>query len=86
MAALQPRCRPLWRWRQEDHVDLHTAVSVSMLSVSRGRASAVFKELRQRDPATTLEAVLDAMAIPGADVVAMCGDARAAADRALTLG
>ncbi len=65
-------------------MDLHTAVSVSMLSVSRARASAVFKELRQQDPAIALEAVLEGMAIPGVDVRAMCDDARTAADGALT--
>jgi DNA processing protein len=64
-------------------VDLHTAVSVSMLSVSRSRASAVFKELRQQDPAVALEAVLDAMQLPGADVRSMCETARAAATVAL---
>src|SRR6266511_809678 len=64
-------------------MDLHTAVSVSMLSVSRARASAVFKELRQQDPAITLEAVVDAMKLPDADVCAVCDAARTAADTAL---
>jgi DNA processing protein len=64
-------------------VDLHTAVSVSMLSVSRARASAVFKELRHQDPAIQLEAVLDAMSVPGVDRRALCDDARRAAGAAL---
>jgi DNA processing protein len=67
----------------ENPVDLHTAVGVSMLPVSRVRASAAFKELRQQDPAIALEAVLDAMAIPGVDVRFACETARAAADVAL---
>jgi DNA processing protein len=62
-------------------VDLHTAVGVSMLPVSRIRASAVFKELRQQDPAIALEDVLDAMAIPGVQARM----ARDAADAALKL-
>ncbi len=64
-------------------MDLHTAVSVSMLSVSRARASAVFKELRQQEPAIALEAILDAMAIGGVDARALCDAARTAADAAL---
>ncbi len=64
-------------------MDLHTAVSVSMLSVSRARACALFKELRQQNPSIELEAVLDAMSIPGVDVRAMCEDARFATDTAL---
>ena len=39
-------------------MDLETAVAVSMLPVSRTRASAVYKDLRQRDPAVTPGAVL----------------------------
>jgi len=64
-------------------VDLHTAVGVSMLSVSRARASAVFKQLRQQDPAVALEAVLDAMTIPAVDARSLCDAARTAASVAL---
>jgi DNA processing protein len=64
-------------------VDLHTAVGVSMLPVSRVRASATFKELRQQDPAIALEAVLDAMASSAVEVGTACDAARAAADAAL---
>jgi len=64
-------------------VDLRTAVSVSMLSVSRTRASAVFKELHQHDPDVSLEAVLDALQIPRVDAPGLCEAARAAADAAV---
>jgi DNA processing protein len=45
-------------------LDLRTAVAVSMLSVSRQRACAAFKELRDRDPYTTITHVIDALRIP----------------------
>lgn len=45
-------------------MDLRTAVAVSMLSVSRLRACAVFRELRHEDPHTTLTQVLDALRVP----------------------
>ena len=63
-------------------MDLHTAVSVSMLPVSRTRACTVFKELRQQDRGVSVAAVLDAMKV--ADGRSACDSARAAADRALT--
>jgi DNA processing protein len=48
-------------------MDLHTAVAVSMLPVSRGPAAAVFKELRQHHQTATLEQVLDGLRVqPGA--------------------
>jgi len=64
-------------------VDLQTAVSVSMLPVSRARACAIFKELRQQDPGVAIEAVLDAMRAAGVDARAACDAARTAADAAL---
>lgn len=64
-------------------MDLHTVVSVSMLSVSRSRASAVYKELRHQDPRVPLDAVVDAMGLPGVDARALCDAARAGADAAL---
>ena len=64
-------------------MDLHTAVSVSMLPISRVRASAIFRQLRHQDPSVPLEAVLDALKLPGADVRRMCAAARADADTAL---
>ena len=67
----------------EDQVDLHTAVGVSMLPVSRVRASAVFQQLRQQDPAIGLEAVVDAIAIRGVDARVACDAVRSAADAAL---
>ena len=45
-------------------MDLQTAVGVSMLGFSRTRVSAVFKELRQRDPHTSLVTLLDALGAP----------------------
>jgi DNA processing protein len=45
-------------------MDLHHAISVSMLGVSRARACAVFKELRQRRPDASLAALLDALEVP----------------------
>jgi DNA processing protein len=54
-----------------------------MLSVSRARASAVFKDLRRQDPTVALEEVAEAMEIRGADVRSLCGSARTAADGAL---
>ena len=45
-------------------MDLHAAVMVSMLGVSRSRASAVFKELRQGDPAAQAADVLVALGVP----------------------
>ena len=47
-------------------MDLVTAVAVSMLPVSRSRASAVYKDLRQRDPAATPGAVLAALHLQSA--------------------
>jgi DNA processing protein len=64
-------------------VDLQTAVSVSALPVSRTRASAVFKELRQQDPAIPLEAVVEALRIAATVAPRMCAEARASADALL---
>ena len=57
-------------------MDLHTAVSVSTLTgLSRTRAFAVFKELREQSAALTLEEVI-ACAAPGANVDRLAADAR----------
>lgn len=65
-------------------MDLHTALSVSMLSVSRSKACAVFKELRQIDPEASLDAVLVAMGVAAFDDrAALARPARAAAAAAL---
>ena len=45
-------------------MDLHIAVAVSMLAVSRCRASATFKELRQQSASVQVADVLEAMRIP----------------------
>jgi DNA processing protein len=63
-------------------MDLHTAVSVSMLAVSRLRACSAFKELRQQDPHVTLAVLLEALGAP----VVLADTARAAADTALARG
>jgi DNA processing protein len=55
---------------------LHTAVALSTLTgLTRGRAFAVFKELREQTDATTLEEVI-ACASPGANVDRIAADAR----------
>ena len=62
-------------------MDLHTAVALSTLTgLTRGRAFAVFKELRQQSDAITLEEVI-ACAAPSADVdrVAMAARLQATA-------
>lgn len=65
-------------------MDLLTAVAVSMLPVSRGPASAAFKDLRQQFGAASLDQVLDALRVPShAEAVA---GSRAAAQRAIDAG
>ncbi len=65
-------------------MDLHTALSVSMLSVSRGKACAVFKELRQIDPDASPDRVLATMGVTAAgDRRTLSRAARLAADAAL---
>ena len=59
-------------------MDLLTAVTISMLPVSRARACAVFKELRETDPAAGADAVLDGLGMPSSshrDVIAHATDA-----------
>jgi DNA processing protein len=67
-------------------LDLHTAVAVSMLPVSRLRASAVFRELRQQDPHTTVTHVLDALRVPAHERSRLESEARSRADAALSVG
>ncbi|MEP6916382.1 MAG: DNA-processing protein DprA [Acidobacteriota bacterium] len=63
-------------------MDLHTAVSVSMLSLSRVRVCTTFKELRQQDPDASVALLLEVLgASPG-----LGNAARAAADVALRAG
>jgi DNA processing protein len=64
-------------------VDLHTAISVSMLGVSRTRACAVYKELRQTDPCTSLATVLEALGVPETERQILTDAARSRADGAL---
>jgi len=64
-------------------VDLHTAISVSMLGVSRTRACASYRELRQTDPYTSLATVLEALGVPGIERQVLTDAARSRADGAL---
>ena len=64
-------------------MDLHTAISVSMLGVSRTRACAVFKDLRQADPQASLSDLLEAMRVPDQDHPPLLAAARARTDAAL---
>jgi DNA processing protein len=64
-------------------MDLHTAVTVSMLSVSRSRASSLFKELRQLNPAASAAEVLEALRVPPEDRVRLEDAARTAASIAI---
>lgn len=67
-------------------MDLQTAVAISMLPVSRGPASAAFRELRQQYASPSLEQVLDALRVPSDAHGAMIAGARAAASRAIDVG
>jgi DNA processing protein len=67
-------------------VDLHNAISISMLGVSRSRVCAAFKELRQSDPDASLLAVLNALRVPESDADRLCDVARTRADAAITAG
>jgi DNA processing protein len=63
-------------------MDLLTAVAVSMLPVSRLRAAARFKELRQADPSVSLEHLWHVLAPPGGPEPALT-EARRMAEAAL---
>jgi len=67
-------------------VDLRTAIAVSMLPVSRLRACAVFRELRQQDPHTTVAHVLDALRLPVNERSRLEGEAWSRTDVALVVG
>lgn len=64
-------------------MDTVVAVAVSMLSVSRLKASAVFTELRQSTPHAGLDLVLDALRVPAVDRRPLQDAALAAAHQAL---
>ena len=64
-------------------MDLHTAVTVSMLALSRIRVCTVFRELRCQNPHTTIAQVLDALGVPHPDRQRLEDDARARTDAAL---
>lgn len=65
-----------------------TAIAVSMLRCSRSRASACFREIRQGNPAVSLEVLLDCLEIEDEASVADRArqDARHALDRAVRTG
>jgi DNA processing protein len=64
-------------------VDLHTAISISMLGVSRAKACAIFKELRQIDPRASPGALLEVLRVPDIDHRRLIDAAQARADEAL---
>ncbi len=64
-------------------MDLLSAVAVSMLPVSRGRAAAVFKELRQQNSAVLVDEVLGALGVSVDRVVELASVARTSAQQAL---
>jgi DNA processing protein len=71
-------------------MDLLTAVATSMLGVSRLRAAAIFKILRQSNPSASLEVVLAAMKTPPEQIAALASEgferAVAALDRGKSAG
>jgi DNA processing protein len=60
-------------------MDLLNAVAISILPVSRARASAVFKDLRQRNRCASAADVLDALGVPDTGVAEAAASAAAAA-------
>ncbi|MDQ3349831.1 MAG: DNA-processing protein DprA [Acidobacteriota bacterium] len=67
-------------------MDLHLAVAVSMLAVSRCRASATFKELRQQNPSVQIADLLEAMRIPPEARRRLEDAAQAAATKSIAAG
>jgi DNA processing protein len=63
-------------------MDLHTAVSVSLLPVYKARAAATFKEIRESERDASLEAVVDALGF-GVDACEVVRQARRDADSVL---
>jgi DNA processing protein len=64
-------------------MDLRVAVMVSMLGVSRSRASAVFREMRQFDPAVQAADVLVAIGVPADERSRLEDTAQQSADAAI---
>src|SRR5688500_8275415 len=67
-------------------MDLLTAVAASLLPVSRLRAAAAFKELRQRDHMVDLSAVVEAVGSADIDLCEVLTRAQEAIDAARRLG
>src|SRR3954465_1938233 len=65
-------------------MDLQTAVTISMLAVSRVRACSLYRELRDRNPHTSIATLLDALQIPFAAHASMEDEACRRADAAMT--
>ena len=64
-------------------MDLRTAVTVSMLALSRIRVCTVFRELRSQNPHTNIAQVLDALGVPDDERRRLEDDARFRTDAAL---
>ncbi len=64
-------------------MDLHTAVTVSMLGLSRIRVCAAFRELRSRNPQTTIAHLLELLGVPVPERGRLEDEARARTDAAL---
>jgi DNA processing protein len=64
-------------------MDLLSAVAVSMLPVSRGRAAGVYKELRQQNSAVSVGDVLEALRIEVSRVAELEREAHASAQHAI---
>jgi len=67
-------------------MDLQTAVAISMLGLSRARVCSAFRELRQHDPDSSLEALAEALLVPEPEQRELIDEARSRADAALSLG
>src|SRR5688572_13192720 len=71
------------RYSEDPTMDTVVAVAVSMLSVSRLKASAVFTELRQSNPDAGLDLVLERLRVPEPERRPLQDAAMAAAREAL---
>jgi DNA processing protein len=67
-------------------MNLHTAVAVSMLGISRLRVCSVFRDLRQQEPDISVEALVEALQAPEAERHRLIVEACSRADVALSTG
>jgi len=63
-------------------MDLHTAVAVSMIGISRSRVCSVFRELRRQAPDISVDAVVEALQVAEADRDRLIHEARFRAEAA----